>query len=350
MKTSVKALLAISAASVLIPAAAQAADAEALAVGRCDIPKSTSLFSRLPSGLPSSWTTNTTTVRKGQPLPELMVDGWEPAPGALDVVMTNLLTEAGLSYSGDKDLPTVSWNKSEATLQQTVDQLVSQIGGSWSFDGSTVTVSRTPFARTSSASFQLPEDRDSRLATIDILRGYDLTVDLTGMQAFVSGSESEMGKARKALADAKAITVYDVMFLRGRPLAGRYDWGRLGTISSQPNGAGGNFVFSDPEPEALIQRLVASGDLVEDSAQSVAAPKGWSLAVPPVQCGQGAGELLVGLEGDKQDVLALSGNGVDAKFPGFVMGTTAMAVSPVPADGWIRMMVVRPRTILFASR
>lgn len=332
-------------------AVASAANPESVSIGRCSIPASTSLFSRTPGGLPSDWVTKTVAVSNGIALPDVMVDGWPARTAPADILLQELMAETGLIYSGPGALPSASWNGGVMTLDSVVSSIVSQFGGHWTFDGTTLSVSKNTPVTSSTASVDLPIERDLRLATIDILRAYDLDVRVVGSTVMLEGSSEEMRKARKALADAKSVTVMDVFFLRGRPEQGRYDWSGLGAIRAKPAGAGGSFVFTDAEPELLIQRLVARGDLVEDSAQSVAAPAGWGLAVPPSQCGAGSGEVVVTSKtvGDKVD-LTLAGSMFDAQFPDFVMGSTAASVIKDPQDGWIKMVLVRPRVVSFSSR
>ena len=341
--------LVLSAAFFGMPA--HAADQEARALGRCDVPETTSLFSRSAGSLPSDWVVKTVGASNGQALPSVMVDGWPAREAPADVLLRELMLEAGRSYSGPGALPVVKWDGRVAPMNDVVAGLVSQFGGHWTYDGSKLSVLRTAPPVRSSASLMLPDERDLRLATVDVLRAYDLDVAIQGKTVNLSGSQEELAKARKALSNAKSITVLDVIFLRGRPEAGRYDWNALGAVKSMPSGAGGSFVFTDPEPEALIQRLVARGDLVEDSSQSVAAPQGWGLAVPPSQCGVGDGEVVVTSKsnGDKLDLM-LAGSALDAEFPGFVLGSTAASVSPTPAGGWIKMVLVRPRLVTFSSR
>lgn len=339
------------ASSGMIASSAHAQDAEARAIGRCDIPASTALFSRTSSGLPANWVVKTTNASHGSALPAVMVDGWPAREAPADILLGELAREAGFTYEGPGALPVVSWDGKVASMEDVVKGLVSQFSGHWTFDGETLTVSKTVPAARSTAVVDLPEERDLRLATVDVLRAYDLDVSVSGSSVTLSGSADELAKARKALGDAKSITVLDVVFLRGRPAEGRYDWNALGAVKSNVAGAGGSFVFTDPEPEALIQRMVQRGDLVEDSAQSVAAPAGWGLAVPPSQCGTGNGEVVVTSKanGDRID-LSLEGSMLNAEFPEFVLGSTAASVASVPEDGWIRAVLVRPRLVTFSSR
>lgn len=348
LKTS---LVAASISLAMGPQVASAADLESKAIGRCSIPMNTALFSKSAGKLPSDWVVKSVGVSHGAKMPSVMVDGWPARKAPADVLLKELMSEAGLSFVGPGPLPTVDWTGKVIPMEDVVSDLVDQFGGHWSFDGKVLTVSRTAPATKSTAVVNLPEERDLRLATVDILRAYDLDVSVTSQNVTLAGSQEELAKARKALSDAKSITVLDVMFLRGRPEQGRYDWNSLGAIKASPSGSGGSFVFTDPEPEALIQRMVGRGDLVEDSAQSVAAPQGWGLAVPPSQCGIGSGEVVITSKanGDRID-LSLAGSMLDAEFPEFVLGSTAASVSKVPSDGWIKMVLVRPRLVTFSSR
>lgn len=349
MRKLSKSLFALAGIAFVTPA--MAADQESMSIGRCDIPKSTSLFSRSAGGLPSDWVTKTTAPSRGSALPSLAVDGWPARKAPADLLLKELMAETGLEYIGPGALPVVDWNGNVESLENVVSNLVGQFGGHYYFDGKSLSVSKTAPPSVSSVSIALPVERDIRVATIDILRAYDLDVRIEGSSIEVSGSLEEMKKARQALFDAKSITVLDVVFLKGRPEQGRYDWSGLGAIRSKINGAGGNFVFTDSEPESLIQRLALRGDLVEDSAQSVAAPSGWGLAVPPSQCGIGSGEIIVSSKSAADKInLNISGNMMDADFPDFVLGSTAASVSPQPQDGWIRMVLVRPRVVTFSTR
>lgn len=347
MRKHLLALLAT--AGTIFSPQAMARDAEAQAIGRCEIPASAPIFDRREGRLPSTWTIEDM-QSGGQALPDVMVDGWKPAPAAADKLLTEIAKEAGFAYSGPASLPSASWDGRSAPLTAVIDDLVSQFGGDWSFDGKNLYVFKAPLPKTASALFTLPSDRDQRLATVDILRGFDLAVDVSGSEARLTGERSELEEARKALSGASELQVYDVLFLRGRPDAGRYNWAALGAIGQTPQGAGGRFVFSDEDLNALTERLRASGDLVEDSGQSVAAPKGWKLAVPPTQCGLGTGEVIVGLDGAESGMsLSLTGNGESSDFAQFSLGTTALSVSSEPRDGWISMVAVRPRLVTFSG-
>lgn len=333
-----------------MPAAAM--DQEAKAIGRCDIPSGAALYARSPSTLPSGWVTKTTsTTGASKALPEVMVDGWPARRGSATALLRELGKEAGFSVDAPASLPVVAWDGRKASLKSVVSSLAGQAGATWTFDGSTLAVTTVKPVANSTASFALPTDRDARLATMDILRAFDMDVSVSGDTVSLSGSPDEVAKARKTLSETRTITVLDVVFLRGRPLDGRYDWSALGAMRSSAAGAGGTFVFTDPEPETVIQRFVSKGDLLEDSAQSVAAPSGWGLAVPPSQCGVGSGEIIVTSKdvADKID-LKIEGSDLSAAFPGFVLGSTALSVASKPTDGWIRMVLVRPRTVTFSPR
>lgn len=346
MRNFTVALVALAAG---FPMTASAADGEALAIGRCDVPAAAPVFSRQSSGFGSGWTI-TNADGEDPSLPSLMVDGWKPEAKPADKLLAELLGEAGLIYSGPADLPTASWSGNVAPLSVAVSSIVDQFGGDWSFDGKTVFVLPKKLPKTASASVPVPVQRDLRLALVDILRGYDLDVTAGAEAIKVTGSRSEIDKARQGVESATELNVYDVVFLRGRPLEGRYDWRALGAIRSEGRGAGGEFIFSDPEPADLIARMKAAGDLVEDSRQSVAAPKGWSLSVPPAQCGVGTGEVLVGLSGETDALkLDISGTTGQASFDGFSLGTTAATVAEAPANGWISIVLVRPRVIRLAG-
>ena len=347
MRKNLLALL-VTAGTVLSPQAI-ARDIEAEAIGRCEIPASAPIFDRRTGRLPSAWTIED--MQSQSPaLPEVMVDGWKPAPAAADMLLSQIANEVGFAYSGPAGLPVVSWDGRTAPLADVIDDLVTQAGGDWSFDGKNLFVFEAPLPKTANARFMLPEDRDQRLATVDILRGFDIALEVTGGEARLTGERSELEDARAALSSADELRVYDVLFMRGRPDAGRYDWSALGAFSQSQQGAGGQFIFSEEDLSVLMERLQGSGDLVEDSGQSVAAPKGWKLAVPPTQCGLGTGEVIVGLdEADSGISLSLTGNGEEVDFKGFSLGTTALSVSSKPQDGWISMVAVRPRLVTFSG-
>lgn len=347
MRKNLLALLAM-AGTVYAPQA-MARDVEAETIGRCEIPAAAPVFDRRSGRLPSAWTIED--MQSENPaLPEVMVDGWKPAPAAADKLLSQIANEVGFAYSGPAGLPTASWDGRTASLADVIDDLVTQAGGDWSFDGKSLFVFEAPLPKTASARFMLPQDRDQRLATVDILRGFDLALEVSDGEARMTGERSELEEARKALSGTDELRVYDVLFLRGRPDAGRYDWSALGAVSQSQQGAGGQFVFSEEDLTILMERLQGSGDLVEDSGQSVAAPKGWKLAVPPAQCGLGTGEVIVGLdEADGGLSLSLAGSGEKADFAAFALGTTALSVSSKPQDGWISMVAVRPRLVTFSG-
>jgi hypothetical protein len=142
--------------------------------------------------------------------------------------------------------------------------------------------------------------------------------------------------------------VFDVIFLRGRPSEGRYNWGSLGASEIAVANAGGRFAFSGMSMNSVVALLRSNGDVVQDSAQTVAAPQGWSLAVPQVQCGSGYGELTIKpkMIGDIID-LGLSGAGVAAQYPNFKLGSVALVAASVPVEGWVQMVLVRPRIVAF---
>ncbi len=338
------------AASLLWAGPVRASDAEAAAVGRCSVPDAAAVFDRRAGSLPSNWEIDGKAKATNIPFPDVMVDGWAPEPAAADLLLADLMTEAGFSYSGPAGLPVTAWDKQAAPLNSVVQGIVSSAGGDWSFDGKTLHVFASPLPSNASASFRLPQDRDQRLATIDMLRAFDLTVSVAEDLVSVSGNNDELLEARKALSEARDLRVFDVVFLRGRPSAGRYNWSQLGAIRELADRAGGRFVFSDDDLSDLIARMEMAGDLVEDSAQSVAAPQGWKLSVPAVQCGTGLAEVLVGLdEADSSVKLTVSGQAGNAEFDGFTFGTTALSVASEPAEGWISMVAVRPRVVSFAG-
>ncbi|MAM38816.1 MAG: hypothetical protein CL949_10030 [Erythrobacter sp.] len=329
---------------------AQASDAEAIEVGRCSVPDAAPVFDRRSGSLPGKWAIESKGEASKSMLPALMVDGWKPEPASADVMLGQLMEEAGLAYSGPAGLPAATWDGKVSALHDVVDTIVSGVGGDWSFDGKTLHVFASPLPSNATATFPLPADRDQRLATIDMLRAFDLSVTVENGQLAVSGSQKELTEARKSLSEARDLRVFDVVFLRGRPTAGRYNWSELGAIRETAQGAGGRFVFSDEDLSDFITRMERAGDLVEDSAQSVAAPQGWQLSVPAVQCGSGSAEVLVGLdETGGNSKLTVSGQAGISEFEGFTFGTTALSVATEPSDGWISMVAVRPRVVNFAG-
>lgn len=327
---------------------AYANDDESVIVDRCGIPSSAPIFSRSASSIPSSWAITSATKRDGVPLPELIVDGWKPSPGPVSDLLRELLTEASIPVIVSDTAVNGTWSGSNGTLTQAVDDLVTQMGGSWSYDGKIITISNNLPVKVNSASFNLPEDRDARLATIDILRAFDVDVSFDNQSVTVSGSIAELDDAKKSLRETDSVNVFDVSFLRGRPEAGRYDWNSLGAISSKVDGAGGNFIFTDSDPEVLINKFIASGDLVEESAQSVATPTNWSIAIPPSQCGSGIGELIVSAKNEPSGMnLSFNMPSIQGDFGAFPLGALAVSASSVPVDGWITIVIVRPRIVRF---
>lgn len=340
----------LAGASMLaLPVVAYAADSEAVAIGRCTVPEAAPLFAREALSLPTNWRLETPS--SGDPaLPAVMVDGWTPGTKKANMLLGDLMAEAGLSYDGPADLPLATWSGKTAPLSKVVANIVGQFGGFSSFDGKTLHVLAKAPPSSVSATIAAPSERDLRLALVDTLRGFDLEISATSETISLSGSKAEVDKARAAIAAVREVNIYDVVFLRGRPAEGRYDWKSLGAVQEAGKGAGGDFVFIDPEPGDVIARMKAAGDLVEDSRQSVAAPKGWALAVPPAQCGAGKGEVVVGLEGEPgASALVVKGGGASSSFQQFSLGSTAIAANPEPVDGWINMVLVRPRVVRLAG-
>lgn len=328
---------------------AVASDPEAVALGRCELPSAAPVFDRRSGYLPGSWSIENS-GGNGSKLPSVMVDGWKPEPMAANALLSKLMSEAGLEYSGPAGLPVVAWDGHTASLEQTVSEIVRKAAGDWTFDGKTLHVFSSALPSTANASFTLPVDRDQKLATIDILRAFDISVSVSGNEVAISGPRKELEEARKALGVARDLRVYDVIFMRGRPVRGRYDWAQLGAIRETPVGAGGQFVFSDENLDDLVTRMGGAGDLVQDSVQSVAAPEGWSLSVPAQQCGTGMSEVMVGLEEEASGMtLSVHGQAGQADFEAFALGTTALSVSGEPSEGWISMVAVRPRVVNFVG-
>lgn len=325
-------------------------DAESLAIGRCAVVDDVSVYSRSASVFPALQSfTISTDARSGQPLPALMVDGWRPAAGPLDKVLSDLGAEAGFAVRG-AGFPRVSWTGKVASLSQAVSELTKQAGADWSFDGSVLTLSKAKAASpsASSASIALPASRDARLAFLDIVRGHGLDVRVEGSRAVLSGSSAAFAKASSSLASTAQLVVFDVSFVRGRPSEGRYNWASLGAAETSVSNAGGRFAFSGMSMNSVIEILRRQGDLVQDGSQTVAAPEGWSLAVPQAQCGQGTGELVIKprFTGEAMS-LGVQGAGLSAQYNGFNLGSVALIASSQPVNGWIQMAIVRPRIVAF---
>ena len=327
-----------------------APDAESLAIGRCSVVDDVSVYSRSASMFPALQTfTISTDVKKGLPLPALMVDGWKPGPGSLEKVLGDLGAEAGFSVAGS-GFPRVTWTGKTASLSQAVNELSRQAGADWSFDGSVLTLSKPKPASplVSTASVMLPQSRDARLAFLDIVRGHGLDVKVDGGRAALSGTSAAFAKAATALAGTSQLVVFDVAFLRGRPADGRYNWAGFGASETSVSNAGGRFAFSSMSMNDVVSALRTRGDLQLDGMQTVAAPQGWSLAVPQAQCGSGSAELVIKPK-FTGDVLALGlqGAGISAQYSNFALGSVALVASSQPVNGWIQMAVVRPRIVAF---
>ena len=342
--------LALTFVVFLLPSVVTASpDTESLLVDRCVLNEDVPVYTRSQSVFPElKGVPDIPSINTGKPLPSLMVEGWNPIPGTLEKVLSNLGDEAGFSVKGT-DFSVVSWNGKTAPLSKVISELSAQANADWSFDGSTLTIIKKPLPVDKlAATVLLPSSRDARLAFLDIVRGHGLNIKVQNGEAFIFGTKDSFSKASNALLTASQLTVFDVIFLRGRPSDGRYNWGSIGASEMSVANAGGRFAFSGMSINSVITALRNNGDVVQDSAQTVASPQGWSLAVPQVQCGSGSGELTIKpkIVGDIID-LSLYGAGVSAQYPSFKLGSVALVAASVPVEGWVQMVLVRPRIVAF---
>lgn len=348
MRRFLSGMVFLSTALCALPAVAQVS-AETALLDRCAVPDDVSVFSRSSIKFPqlTAVMSAPSLTGTGNP-PSLMVDGWKPAPGPADKLLETLGKEAGFTVVGAKDLPITTWRTDKAPLRETIDTLAKAGNVSWSFVGSTLTLSK-PVPVATSYRADLPANRDARLAFVDVLRGNGADVSIDRGYVSITGSVDDIGKARTALQEARQILVFDVLFMRGRPDAGRYNWNALGMSSSMVNNAGGQFSTS-LNPSDLVSRLEAQGDIQQDSGQTVGAPTGWAVAVPPAQCGLGYGEIIVSPKFDGEKIQAkVSGNGFSADYPSLALGSSMVVAAPQPREGWIDLVFIRPRVVAFSN-
>ena len=348
MRFAVSGALVAGLMCMAMPAAAQSGSEMSL-LDRCAVPDDVSVFSRSQVGFPGLSPVMGTPVLTGSGSPpSLMVDGWEPSAAPADKMLETLGKEAGFTVLGEKNLPIVSWKTPKASLRETIDIIARAGGVSWVYSGSTLTLTK-PVGTVSSYRAALPSNRDARLAFVDVLRGNGAEVAVDAGQVTVSGSADSISKAKDALASTKQIVVFDVLFLRGRPEAGRYNWPALGMSSSMVNEAGGQF-STTLLPSDIVARLKLQGDVQEDSGQTVGTPAGWAVAIPPSQCGRGSGEIVVAPKFDGESIQAkVNGNGFVADYPSLQLGSSMFVASPQPRGGWIDMVFIRPRVVAFSN-
>lgn len=344
------ALLAFIAASASAAAPQRTEEVEMRDVDRCTVPDVMPVFVRSRDALPGLEAIPGPAVSRGSGnVPDVMVDGWKPAQAPVETMLAELGREAGFRVTGAQGFPVSSWTRIKAPLRETIDTLARNANATWSFSENVLTLSRyvAPAPRFRAS---LPNDRDARLAFLDIVRGNGADVKVTGRDAIVTGSTDAIGKAKTALTGARQLLVFDVLFMRGRPEAGRYDWAALQPSSSTPANAGGQFMLGEQTPSSIVARLKSMGDVAEDSGQSVATPPGWAIAVPPAQCGRGNGEIMVAprLSGDQMS-LKISGIGFNANFADVPLGSSVLVAASEPSQGWIPMVFIRPRMVTFSN-
>lgn len=313
---------------------------------RCQVPAEVSIYARDMGAVSRVKRGETVVMRAGSPAPNLMVDGWKPAPAALPVVLSQLGSEAGFAVTGAEGLGTVSWNGSAAPLSTVLDNLTAQVGASWSYSSGVVRILRTPPASIVSASLQLPKNRDVTLALLDTLRGYEASsVKAEGGSISFKASPAAMSKIESGVAGISEIYAFDVTFYRGRPNAGRYAWSSLGS-SVVVDGAGGRVLLDEDGDRKLAGFLSAAGDVDAGKQQTVAGPAGWAVVVPQSQCGTGSLELTlrpkrVG-DGFSMNIAGL-GSAIDV--PMVTLGQTLVVAGREPVGGWISIVSIRPRIV-----
>lgn len=329
-----------------VPAWSQPArDAEANL--RCSIPTDAPIYARQAGILPVISRGAPITVRNGDPAPSVMVDGWSPAPGPLNDLLSQLGNEAGFAVIGAQGMPQVSWSGTKAPLSDVLDNLTRQANASWSFSSGVLRVSPGLPAVSVPATMKTGPNRDVTLALLDALRGYNAnSVKLQGDGISFSASPQSMDKIVSGLSSASEIFVFDVSFYRGRPTEGRYNWSALGPVSMTAEGAGGRMMLGEDGSAKLSSFLSSSGDVQKSGGQTVAGPSGWSLIVPESQCGNGSRELTLRPKrtGDGFS-LHLEGFGAPTDIPMITLGQTLALAAPNPSGGWIEMVTIRPRIL-----
>lgn len=334
------------ASSVAVPAWSQPVrDAETNL--RCSIPADAAIYARQAGILPVISRGTPITVRGGEPVPTVMVDGWSPPPGPLNELLTQLGSEAGFAVVGAQGMPQVSWAGGKAPLSDVLDNLTKQANASWSFSSGVLRVAPGQPVISVPASMRTGPNRDATLALLDTLRGYNANpVKLQGDGISFSASSQNMDKIVSGLSGASEIFVFDVSFYRGRPAEGRYNWSALGPVSMTAEGAGGRMMLGEDGSSKLSAFLSSSGDVQKSGSQTVAGPSGWSLVVPESQCGNGSRELTLRPKrtGDGFS-LRLEGFGAPTDVPIIALGQTLALAAPSPNGGWIEMVTIRPRIL-----
>jgi hypothetical protein len=327
---------------------AQTAGTDGETTLRCTIPSDAAIYAREAGSIPSITRGTPIVKRTGSAPPKVMVDGWRPATAPLSVVLADLGREAGFAVTGAEGLGPVSWTRDSAPLSDVLDNLTSQVGGSWSFSSGVVHVSRTPMISSVPASMRLPANRDVTLALLDTLRGYDATgVALSPSGISFSSSPAGLSRIQSGLAGVGEVFAFDVTFMQGRPTAGRYSWSGLAGGSVVADGVGGRMLLGEDGSEVLARFLASAGDVRQGGAQTVAGPSGWALVVPQAQCGSGTAELTIKPkrvgDGFSMQIAGMGATPVDV--PMVTLGQTLVVASRDPVGGWINVVSIRPRIL-----
>lgn len=314
---------------------------------RCNLPGDAPIFARQVGAVPRVSKGTPVIARKGSQPPSLMVEGWKPATGPLSSVVGELGREAGFAVIGAEGLGNVSWTRDKATLSETLDNLTSQVGASWSFNAGVVKIEKSPFSSSIPAYLTASSNRDVNLALVDVLRGYDASsVELSSDKISFSATPAVMTKIDTGISGISEIYAFDVSFSQGRPSAGRYNWSAIPNTSVILEGAGGRMILNDGDESTLSSFLKSSGDLKAGGSQTVAAPANWALLVPQSQCGQGNVELTLRPKrvGDGFS-FQIAGFGAPTDVPMVTLGQTLVLAAKDPVAGWINIVTIKPRIL-----
>lgn len=339
------ALAGVAAGLACVPGAVGAAELETQL--RCSVPADSAVYARQVGSVPAMKRGEVVIKRSGQAAPPLMVEGWKPQSGPLGKVLSELGHEAGFAVTGADGLGVVSLTIDKGPLTQILDNLVGQVGASWTFSSGVVHISKTPQAASVSATMALPSNRDVTLALLDTLRGYDATgVSLTQSGISFAGAPAAMNRIQSGLAGVSEIFAFDVTFLQGRPAVGRYNWAQIPGSTIVADGAGGRLLLGEEGASSFNAFLAAAGDVKPGGMQTVAGPSGWALVVPQSQCGAGAAEIQLKPKrvGDGFS-MQLAGMGAPVDVPMVTLGQTLVVAARDPIGGWINMVTIRPRVL-----
>lgn len=325
-----------------------AADGVAERALRCSIQKDASIYGRNAGPFaPDMKRTDVSSSAPSHFIPEVMVDGWQPKPAPLGVMLGDLGGEAGFLVKGAEGFGTVSWVRPKASLSVVLDDLTKQAGATWSFSSGVVTVSRPTLPSKVMGSFSQPSSRDMALALIDTLRGYGAeSVSLEDGRISFVATPVVFDKIVASVRGVSEILAFDVEFMKGRPGSGRYDWTSLGASQAFPMAAGGRFVVPSDSFESVDSFFKSAGDVVDGGDQTVAGPAGWALVVPQSQCGEGSLEITLKPKQTPGAIgVGLEMRSIPMDFPSVPLGSMIVAVASQPVGGWIDIVVVRPRIV-----